>query len=217
VDFTGAGGSGQVIGAEGGRIATFRNGDWFIDVNNNGVYDPPPGGDEHFTFGQSGDKPFTCDFESTASTHQVIGVYRSGQWFIDANGNGVYDPPADTHVASFGHSNDFPVPEKWGAPPISSCVVGVFRSGQWLLDRNGSGTWDGPEGGDLLYNFGQDGDIPVVGDWNDDRKPDIGVYRNGTWFLDLNNNGVHEPGIDAQFSFGVSTDQPVVGLWSAMF
>jgi hypothetical protein len=44
--------------------------------------------------------------------------------------------------------------------------VGVFRpsTGEWLLDFNGNGKWDGC-GVDACLSFGQDGDLPGVGKW----------------------------------------------------
>ena len=47
----------------------------------------------------------------------------------------------------------------------------------WYLDMDGDGRWSD---GDLKCDFGQAGDMPVVGDWTGDGIEKIGVYRNGT-------------------------------------
>ena len=63
---------------------------------------------------------------------------------------------------------------------------------------------------DLECDFGQAGDIPVVGDWTGDGIEKIGVYRNGTWYLDTNNN--HQLDADDMVvHLGQSGDQPIVG------
>ena len=63
---------------------------------------------------------------------------------------------------------------------------------------------------DLQCQFGQAGDIPVVGDWTGDGIEKIGVYRNGTWYLDTNNNHRLDAG-DRVVELGQPGDLPVVG------
>ncbi len=92
--------------------------------------------------------------------------------------------------------------------------VGFFRSGMWLLDRNGNGTWEGPAT-DRLYLLGQAGDMPLVGDWNGDGKTKIGFFRAGMWLLDYNGNGVWDgPSIDRLYWLGQAGDVPLVGDWN---
>jgi hypothetical protein len=103
----------------------------------------------------------------------------------------------------------------------SSCPVttpmsepfGVYRGGAWFIDNNGNGAWD--TGTDTTYaSFGGAGDLPVIGDWNGDRTPQIGVFRNGAWYLDANGNGGWDQGTDTVYaSFGAPSDQPVIGVW----
>jgi hypothetical protein len=92
-------------------------------------------------------------------------------------------------------------------------AVGVFRpsSGQWFLDLNGNGQWDGC-GVERCGNFGLPGDIPVVGDWTGTGTTKIGIFRNGQWFLDLNGNGQWDGcGVERCGNFGLPGDMPVVG------
>jgi PhoPQ-activated pathogenicity-related protein len=92
--------------------------------------------------------------------------------------------------------------------------VGVFRNGQWFLDRNGDGQWNGC-GVDGCAQFGVAGDKPVSGDWNHDGFSEIGVYRNGNWFLDLNGNRQWDGcGMDGCTQFGAAGDKPVSGDWN---
>jgi FtsP/CotA-like multicopper oxidase with cupredoxin domain len=47
-------------------------------------------------------------------------------------------------------------------------------------------------------------------------QPAIAVFRGGSWFLDANQNGTWDGcGVDGCYSFGASTDLPVMGDWNA--
>jgi hypothetical protein len=100
------------------------------------------------------------------------------------------------------------------AKPHTPDQVGVFRNGQWILDTNHDHAYDSA---DTVYNFGQPGDVPIVGDWNGDGKDHIGVFRNvnglGEFILDTDGNGVIDSG-DTTFIFGVGTDRIIVGDWN---
>jgi hypothetical protein len=76
---------------------------------------------------------------------------------------------------------------------------------------NGNGKWD--TGKDVVINFGQAGDVPVVGDWDGSGKLRIGVFRNGQWWLDLDGDGKWESDRDEITSFGQRGDRPVIGNW----
>ena len=65
----------------------------------------------------------------------------------------------------------------------------------------------------MMVQFGQPGDIPVVGDWTGDGITKLGVYRNGKWYLDINNNHVLDAD-DKVFELGGPGDMPVVGDWT---
>ena len=95
--------------------------------------------------------------------------------------------------------------------------VGVFYSGNFVLDANGSGQYEGPPGDkNFLYAGPQAGDIAVVGDWNHDGRTKAGIYRNGFWILDYNGDGIYQQGVDKFYAFGGDASQyiPVVGDWN---
>jgi hypothetical protein len=110
-----------------------------------------------------------------------------------------------------------PVIGDWDGTGISN--VGIFRpsTGEWFLDRNGNGRWDGCNLDQCLSGFGQEGDRPVAGDWNATGPSKIGVFRPhvGEWFLDVNGNG-HWDGASVDkyiTNFGQEGDLPVAGKW----
>ncbi len=82
---------------------------------------------------------------------------------------------------------------------------GVFRAGVWFLRNTNS---ESPAEVELL--FGEEGDIPVAGNWDGNRTDTIGLYRDGLW--SLRNSNSTGPA-DLQFVFGQLGDLPVVGDW----
>jgi hypothetical protein len=143
-----------------------------------------------------------------------IGVFRAGKFYLDSNGNGVWD--ADDRTLTFGLPTDIVIYGDWNGDGTTD--VGTFRRGTWFLDSNGNGAWDPdtdttiPDG-----NFGLPSDIPITGDWNGDGTTDIGVFRNGAWYLDANGNRQWDAGTDvaiAPGAFGLSSDSPVIGDWN---
>ncbi len=66
------------------------------------VYSPS---DKVFNFGLPGDQPVVANWNGNGVKR--IGVFRTstGQWFVDTNGNGMFDPASD-QVFSFGVPND---------------------------------------------------------------------------------------------------------------
>src|SRR5262249_41818600 len=91
-------------------------------------------------------------------------------------------------------------------------------TGKWYLDLNGNGVWDGCQVDGCLGPFGQQGNLPVVGDWAGTGTTQIGVFdaSTGFWQLDRNGNDLWD-GCTADLclsSFGRRGDLPVVGHWN---
>ena len=186
------------------HAGVFRNGMWYMDMNQNGTWDASV--DTAPPFGMAGDIPVVGDWNGTGT--KKIGVFRNGTWYLDMNGNNAWDAGVDATV-SFGMAGDIPVVGDWNGNGKSK--IGVFRNGTWYLDMNGNNAWDA--GVDATITFGAAGDIPVVGDWNGDGKTKIGIFRNGTWYLDMNGNNAWDAG-DIAINFGAAGDIPVVGDWN---
>lgn len=82
---------------------------------------------------------------------------------------------------------------------------GDVDMGEWVFtDRSGN------EAG--RAQFGIEGGIPIVGDFNGDGVDEIAVFRDGIWFFDLNGNGYWDEG-DLWAKLGGVGDQPVAGDW----
>jgi hypothetical protein len=111
--------------------------------------------DVFFYFGQAGDVPVVADWDSTG--WQRIGVFRAGQWWLDLNGDHMWDAIHD-QVFRYGIAGDVPVICDW--THSFQTRIGVFRKSQWWLDMNGDHIWDPAH--DIAPYFGIASDIPVV-------------------------------------------------------
>ena len=138
-----------------GRIVSFHNGTWRLDSNSNRQWDI---GDATFHFGQAGDEPVIGDWGGW------MGVYRKGVFILDTNGDNAWTPDADEVITFHDRvSGGLPVAADFN-PSIPGTEIGLFSGGVWMVDMNGNRRWDG-ERFDAAWNFGQRGDLPVVGAW----------------------------------------------------
>jgi len=92
----------------------------------------------------------------------------------------------------------------WNGDGIAT--PGVFLDGTWFVTNSNAG---GPS--QLVFGYGNPGDIPVCGDWNGDGTQTPGVFRNGHWYL---TNTVGSALADVTFGYGNPGDIPVVGDWN---
>ena len=113
----------------------------------------------------TGDLPVVGDWKGAGVSE--LGLFRpsTGEWFLDYDGKKSWSGCSKERCITFGAPGDQPVTGDWNGSGTSK--IGVFRpsSGEWFLDYNGNGIWDGC-GTDLCSeNFGMPGDIPVAGKW----------------------------------------------------
>lgn len=196
------------------KIGIYRNGAWHLD---NGTHVFPVAATVAAFGGVAGDIPVVGDWNGNGTTK--IGIYRNGAWYLD-DGTGTF-PPTATIAAFGGQPGDIPVTGDWNGDGVTD--IGIYRyearqfsaGGYWYLDNGthtlASVTPIGPFGG-------LPQDIPVTGDWSNDKKTDIGIYRvvndRAWWYLD---NGSHIfnallPVPMGPFG-GWLTDRPVTGHW----
>jgi len=148
-----------------GNRQTNSSGYWYLDLNGNGVWDGCQVDRCLGPFGASGDIPVVGDWDGTGIVK--IGIYdpSHGTWQLDLNGNGKWDGCKVDKCITFGQKGDIPVVGDWNAS--GTAKIGVFRptTGEWWLDLNGNGKWEGCNVDKCLTGFGQPGDLPVVGNW----------------------------------------------------
>jgi hypothetical protein len=216
------------------EIGVYRpsTGQWILDLNNNGAFDGIFLGDGIFNYGQPPtatvtDQPVVGDWNGDGRSK--FGIFRCDttagtcKFILDVLGRKAFD--STSAVYTFGVPGDVPVASNWNGT-TNQDSIGVFRlsaisgfalpQGQWIVDSNGNGTFDGADVTPFFY--GQQGDIPVVGNWGNavPVRKRIGIFRPsplGAWVLDVNGNNAYDAA-DPVFFFGQTGDVPVVGFYT---
>jgi hypothetical protein len=152
---------------------------------------------------------------TTTAAQTSIGDFRSSlSWYLDKNGNGVWNNGIDI-LTNFGFAGVTPVTGNWSGLN-GTTKIGIYDPATfaWYLDFDGNGYWNPAI--DKQYLFGFAGGIPVTGDWNGDGTTKIGIYNptTFTWYLDFDGNGIWNPAIDKQYVFGLAGVIPVTGDWN---
>ncbi|MBL9123528.1 MAG: carboxypeptidase regulatory-like domain-containing protein, partial [Planctomycetaceae bacterium] len=192
-------------------------------------------------FGLADGIPVTGDFNGDGITD--IGVFADGEWFIDLNGNGIWDE--DDLWVKLGAAGDLPITGDWdgdgktdigvygpewggdnlairaepGLPDPYNRVTGPVKNlpPKPTLATHGERTLKKSARGNLrsdvidhVFRYGVAGYVPVTGDWNGDGTDTIGVFFGGTWRLDTNGDGRWSEA-DEKVEYGLPGDLPVVG------
>ncbi len=152
------------------EVGVYRTGLWLLDANGNQQSDGPGAGDLEIRFGDARVVPLSGDWNGNG--HSRIGTWFEGLWALDYNGDFAWDGPGEgvwyrgeghDRYTGLGQKGDHCVPADWNGDGIWEAAV--FQRGRGLIDQNDSGRWDGPEGGDLLFDYGEAGDIPLAAPW----------------------------------------------------
>ena len=159
---------GNWSGGDAARLGFFRpsTGEWVLDMNGNSHFDGCSIDKCNQDFGLPGDLPVVGDWNGLGN---AIGVFRpsTGQWFLDGNNNGRWDTCAVEYciLQAFGDAGTLPVVGDWSGE--GAARLGFFRpsTGEWVLDMNGNGHFDGCAVDACLGPFGHAGDLPVIGKW----------------------------------------------------
>ena len=125
----------------GNYRAAGETGQYILDTNGNGVWDPT---DYTCSYGLATDIPIVGDWNGDG--RDEVGNYRVsgdlGQFILDSNGNGVWDPTDRTF--SYGLATDVPVIGDWNGDGRDE--VGNYRvegnCARFILDSNNSGSWE---------------------------------------------------------------------------
>ncbi len=201
---------------------------FYIDKNGNGAYNGTAT-ERLGTFLSSyvsGDAPVAGDWDNDGIGE--IGVWRKSTryFYIDKNGNGVYNGTATERLGPFlstSDPSDRPVAGDWDNDGIDE--IGIWRGATryFFLDKNGNGVYNGTATerlGPFLSSY-VSGDAPVAGDWDRDGIDEVGVWRKSTryFYLDKDGNGIYagtSERLGPFLSTNDSTDAPVAGNWDGL-
>lgn len=136
-------------------------GAWLL-TNGPNINNTTPPIDLSFSFGQIGDIPLAGDWNGDGL--DTPGVFRpAGALFILSNS---FLGTTDITPFVFGLAKSLALAGDWDGDGVST--VGVFNPTTGVMSLNNTNT-SGNGVGDLVFNFGQNGDLPLGGDW--DGKP----------------------------------------------
>lgn len=164
--------------------------------------------DQVVTFGQSGDQPIVGDWNGTGTDKPGVFRASTGQFILQISA-------LKTITVNFGGAGNIPVAGDWDGNGIDT--PGVFNpaTGQWQLTNgiNGQNTTNSFPTANFTFTLGQNGDIPVVGDWDGDGFDGVGVFRpgNSNWIL---SNGFQGTVDITPFIFGSLGSKPIAGDWN---
>ncbi|HEX3724961.1 MAG TPA: SdrD B-like domain-containing protein, partial [Pirellulales bacterium] len=183
--------SGDFNGDGKSDLGLFKDGQWFIDLNDNGHWDR---GDLWARLGRKGDQPVTGDWDGDGKAD--IGIYGPA-W--------PRDPHAVRHEPGLPEARN----QKTGIPKNIVRPPQQNAAGERMLRLVATGK-PRADAIDHVFFYGTPGDHPVVGDWDGDGIHTIAVFRNGRWHRDTDGDG--KPSTrDAHDHFGQVGDLPIVG------
>ena len=173
------------------EVAVFNNGYWYIDIDGNGVWNKS---DFVAKLGDGSDQPVVGDWDGDGKDD--IGTF-GPRWEKDSEAirrdPGLPNPDNDI----VDRLKNVPPLEREATDGLR--VMRLSSRGQTRADLI-----------DHVFEYGQEGDIAVAGDWNGNGIRSIGIFRDGTWTLDVDGNGRHDFN-DKTVEFGRAGDIPVVG------
>ncbi len=161
-----------------------------------------------FTYGNPGDVPFVGDWDCDGD--DTPGLYRQSDGFVylrNSNSIGI----ADVEFF-FGDPGDVPLAGDFDGDGCDT--VSLYRRSEgrvYVVNRLGDGKGGlGPA--DFFYTFGDPGDDPFVGDFDNDGVDEVGLRRRSTGLAYL--RLVHQFGpADVEFTYGDPGDLVVAGDW----
>lgn len=172
-------------------------------------------------FGLPGDIPIAGDWEGTGRDR--IGLFRPSDrttFFFDFDNSGGYE--AD-QILYFGDPHHIPLVGDWDGDGHDE--IGIYDPTNSSFHLDSGNIDDYPKGSvveadsDMIFVFGDRGDLPIVGDWDGDGDDDVGVFRtndphspNTNRFYLLINRG---PDQKVEFyELGNIGDLPIAGVWN---
>jgi transforming growth factor-beta-induced protein len=162
-----------------------------------------------FYFGDPGDIPIFGDWNG--NSEKTPGVYRQSDGRIylrNSNTQGIAD-----HFFFFGNPDDVPIAGDWNGDGVDT--ISVFRpaTNQFFIINELGANGGGLGAADYSFTFGDEGDIPLSGDWDGDGVDGIAMYRpsTGEFFW---RNALSTGAADGSRFFGDIGDNPIAGDWN---
>lgn len=183
-------------------IVDTATGEWYLRSSANG-------GTTRFFYGNPGDLPMVGDWDCDGD--ETPGLYRQSDGFVylrNSNSQGV----ADIQFF-FGNPGDIPLAGDFNGDDCDT--VSIYRPSQgrvFIVNTLGANV-GGLGAADFSYFFGNPGDKPYVGDFDNDGIDEIGLHRESTGLVYF--RFTHTQGVaDSSFVFGNAGDKVVAAEWA---
>jgi len=187
--------AGDFDGDGSDEAVIYAGGQWFVDLNGNGRWDS---GDLWLRLGTDMDYPVVGDWDGDGKDD--IGIF-GRQWLRDPyrikRDPGLPDP--DNKRRRNVDTSRY----------VSATDEDRGEDRERWLQRGDEGALRA-DAVDHVFQYGDQPDTPITGDWNGDGIDQIGIYRAGTWLLDTDGDGRWSK-VDVRGQFGRPGDEPIVG------
>lgn len=195
--------AGAAEGGDGIGVVDTKTGVWYLR-------DAATGQTTSFYFGKPGDRPFAGDWDCDGI--DTPGLHRSSDGFVylrNSNAQGVAD-----RSFFFGNPGDVPIAGDFDGDGCDT--VSVYRPSEgrfYIINRLGNGS-AGLGAADFAYHFGNPGDKPFVGDFDNDGIDEIGLHRESTGLVYFRLTHTQGPA-DQSLVYGNPADVMLAGHWHA--
>ena len=186
--------TGDFDGDGADEAAIYVGGNWFIDLNGDGTWDK---GDLWVKLGTELDRPVVGDWDGDGKDD--IGIF-GRQWQRDPQ--------------RIKKDPGLPDPENKRRRRMTADQLARYKEDRGedrerYLKKGEQGELRA-DAVDHVFQYGEQVDTPIAGDWNGDGIDQIAVFRSGKWMLDADGDGRWTKA-DDRASFGRPGDEPIVG------
>jgi Right handed beta helix region len=190
-----------VAAADGVGVVDTASGEWRLRG--------PAGDTTYFYYGSPGDIPFVGDWNCNGT--ETPGLYRQSDGFVylrNSNSQGV----ADIRFF-FGSPGDIPLAGDFDGDGCDTVSIYRPTEGRAFIINELGANQGGLGAADFAYYFGDPGDKPFVGDFDNDGIDELGLHRESTGLVYF--RLTHTQGVaDSSFIFGDPGDRIVAGTWT---